>query len=106
LDVTLLSSDPTLDKIAQNYAKQMSEDDFVSHTSPTGVTFAQRLQSVGLQGQFAENLSFAEDLETALDGIKNSSSHYQNVIGRDWKKVGIGVAQNEKGTYVVQVFGR
>ena len=105
-NVSLISTDPKLEEVAQKYAKQMLEDDFVSHTSPTGVTFSQRLKTAGLQGQYAENLSFASDLETALDGLKNSSSHYQNVIGRQWKKVGIGVSQNEKGVYVVQIFGK
>ncbi len=106
MGVTLLANDPELEKIAQTYATQMAEDDFISHTSPTGLTFEQRIKSAGLQGAYAENLSFSGNLEDALDGIKNSSSHYQNVIGNQWRKVGIGVANSAKGVYVVQIFGR
>ncbi|NJP03741.1 hypothetical protein HC823_00440, partial [Candidatus Gracilibacteria bacterium] len=54
MGVTLLTNDPKLEEIAQTYATQMAEDDFISHTSPTGVTFEQRIKSAGLQGAYAE----------------------------------------------------
>ncbi|MCF7847171.1 MAG: hypothetical protein K9M51_04085, partial [Candidatus Gracilibacteria bacterium] len=104
--VSILTTDTKLQAVAQQYAEQMAAEDFVSHTSPTGLTFQDRIENAHLQGDFAENLSFGSTLEVALQGLEESASHFQHIIGRKWNSIGIGLAQNDKGWYVVQVFGR
>ena len=95
-----------LDQIAQQYAEQMAEDNFISHTSPTGRTFEQRVAEVRQMGPLAENLTFGTSIEIAMAGLENSGSHRKNIIRRTFKKVGIGIAQNAKGHFfIVQVFG-
>ena len=101
-----LASSLKLDDFAQKYAQQMAEQNFISHISPTEGTFANRIKRAGLNGEFGENLSFGTTLELALQGLKNSASHYQNMTSIRWRKVGIGLAKSHKGWYVVNVFGR
>jgi rare lipoprotein A len=96
-----------LNVFAQQYAEKMALENFISHTSPTGMTFAMRLKREGFIGDFGENLSFGTDLPLALTGLENSGSHRRNLLLAKWTKVGIGFAKNEKGeVYVVQVFGK
>lgn len=102
-----LSGSAELNEFAQKYAEQMADENFISHTTPTGLTFEKRLKLAELQGEFGENLSFASNLKLALAGFQNSGSHRQNMLLRKWNRVGIGVAQNKKGEYyLVQVFGK
>jgi len=101
-----LSADSELNIVAQQYAEQMASDEFISHTSPTGMTFEQRIKSAGLKGQYGENLSFGTTLALAVDGIERSGSHKLNMLRPLWGRVGIGLVQNSKGEwYVVQLFG-
>ncbi len=101
-----LISDYRLNDFAQKYANQMAEKGFISHVSPTEGTFENRIKLAGLHGEFGENLSFGTTLDLALQGLKNSASHYQNMTSIRWKKVGIGIKKGRKGWYVVNVFGR
>ena len=101
-----LISDIKLNNFAQNYANQMAEKDFISHISPTEGTFENRIKLANLQGEFGENLSYGTTLDLALQGLKNSASHYQNMTSIRWKKVGVGLKKSNKGWYVVNLFGR
>lgn len=102
-----VSSDLALNAFAQQYAEQMAQDDFISHTSPTGMTFEMRLKRKGFVGDYGENLSFGTDLPLALTGFETSASHRRNLLLQKWTKVGIGFVKNEKGeVYVVQIFGK
>jgi rare lipoprotein A (peptidoglycan hydrolase) len=105
--IASLSASTQLNEFAQKYAEQMANENFISHTTPTGLTFKKRLKLAELQGEFGENLGFASSLELALAGLQNSASHRKNMLRRTWKKVGIGFTQNYKGQYyVVQLFGK
>jgi uncharacterized protein YkwD len=44
-------------------------------------------------------------LNLALSGLENSGSHRKNIISNRWTRMGVGLAQNQKGEfYVVQIF--
>lgn len=101
-----LMSDYKLNNFAQKYADQMAEKDFISHTSPTEGTFANRIKLAKLQGEFGENLSYGTTLDLALQGLKNSASHYKNMTSIRWRKVGVGIKKSRKGWYVANLFGR
>lgn len=105
-DISPVEMDTDLNAVAQQYANQMAADNFISHTSPTGITFEDRIKNANLQGEFAENLSFGTTLDLALDGLHDSASHFRQVVGSKWRSVGIGVAKNKDGFYIVQIFGR
>lgn len=95
-----------LNELAQQYAEQMATENFIGHISPSGVTFNDRIRRSGLEGEYAENVAFGSDFQLALDGLQDSASHFRNVVSRKWSKVGIGIAKNSDGYFVVQIFGR
>lgn len=100
---TLLSS-VELQKVAQNYAERMANENFIGHEAPDGSTPADRLEGLNLRS-FAENVSYGTNLNLALSGLENSGSHRQNIISNRWSRMGVGLAQNQKGEfYVVQIF--
>lgn len=101
-----LITDPKLTAVAQDYANHLSQNNFIAHTSVTGETFKNRLQSKGFVGEFGENLSLGKNLEQALWGLENSMAHRKNILTRKWKNIGIGLAHGKKGVYVVQIFSR
>lgn len=101
-----LISDYKLNNFAQKYANQMAEKGFISHTSPTEGTFENRIKLANLHGEFGENLSYGTTLDLALQGLKNSASHYKNMTSIRWRKIGVGIKESRKGWYVSNVFGR
>ncbi len=99
--------DPDLNKFAQHYADLMADKNFISHTSPTGQSFASRVKLWGIEGDVGENLSYGTTFPKALSELENSASHRKNILEKKWRKVGVGIARNAKGEYYVsQVFGR
>jgi rare lipoprotein A len=95
-----------LNELAQEYADKMSRENFIGHIGPDGTTFEDRISRAGLDGEYGENVAFGSDFQLALDGLQDSASHFQNIIHRKWTKVGIGIAKNSDGYFVVQIFGR
>lgn len=101
-----LASNPELAAAAQRYAERMANEDFLAHVAPDGETLGDRVKGIESQS-FGENLAYGSNLELALNGLEDSASHYQNLISTTWTKVGIGVAQNQKGDiYVTQIFAK
>lgn len=104
-----LVSNAPLNEFAQNYAERMANEQFISHTSPTGQTFESRIKAANLEGnEFGENLGMGSTLQLALDGLRSSGSHFKNISNRKWSVVGIGIAKDllSKNWYVSQVFRR
>ena len=103
-----VKADQDLENLAQQYAQQMAEDHFISHTSPSGRTFSQRLKAAGFgPGEYSENLSFGSTYALALEGLENSGSHRRNLLLSKWSRLGVGIAQNDQNEiYLVQLFGK
>lgn len=100
---TLLSN-VDLQTVAQEYAERMANESFIGHQSPDGSTPETRLDGLNLRS-FAENVSYGSNLNLALSGLENSGSHRKNVLSKGWSRMGVGLAQNQKGEfYVVQIF--
>lgn len=96
-----------LNEFAQAYTDRMAKENFLSHTTPTGQTLGSRIQAANLTGkEFAENIGFGTTLQIALDELKASGSHYQNIITRRWTHVGIGLTKTNEGWYIAQMFSR
>jgi uncharacterized protein YkwD len=95
-----------LNDLAQQYADKMATENFIGHVSPNGTTFQDRVKRAGLEGEYGENLAFGSDFQLALDGLQDSASHFRNIVHRKWSKVGIGIAKNNDGYFVVQIFSQ
>lgn len=100
---TLLSN-VDLQTVAQAYAERMANENFVGHEAPDGSTAETRLEGLNLRS-FSENVSYGSNLNLALSGLENSGSHRKNILSKKWTRMGVGLAQNQKGEfYVVQIF--
>jgi uncharacterized protein YkwD len=99
-----LTDDSRLDTAAQKFSEDMSARDYFSHTTPEGVTFAQRITAAGYPSPAAENI--AKGSTTAaqtMDMWMNSDGHRQNILNCAYRALGVGL--DESGWYWVQDFG-
>ena len=97
---------PEILVVARAHAKDMWERKYFSHVSPDGEDVGGRLDEVGLAyGLAGENLALAPTVNIAHSGLMASAGHRANILGPDFKKVGIGVIDNGVyGKMFVQVF--
>ena len=107
--------DTILSQIAQSYALQMTTQHFFNHTSPTGVTFVQRINSnPAVRNHYstaAENLAgnpvggVGPIYEYMYDDAREGCGHQVNILTPQLTHIGIGeVVSNTYGTISVQDF--
>ena len=97
-----LELDAELSRVAQDYAEEMANKGFFSHTSPEGEDPGDRLRRHGVRNNgWGENIAQGyQQPSSVMRGWMNSSGHRANILTRGFDKVGIGVYK----TYWVQVF--
>ncbi len=107
-----LAVNPLLQKAALMKAKDMAQNGYFAHTSPSGVTPWQWFSKAGYSFVYAgENLAinFSESLDVERAWIA-SPSHHANLISEKFDETGIavyeGLYQGRPTTFVVQLFGR
>ena len=99
-----LKSDPKLAQAAQDHSSDMAERDYFDHTTPEGLTFAERIVNAGYPTPGAENIAVGQqNAEQVMDGWMNSDGHRANILNCDLKSIGVGLA--EDGMYWTQDFG-
>lgn len=78
-----------------------------SHTRPNGSSFGTVLkeQGVSFRGS-GENIAWGQKSpEQVMNGWMNSEGHRANILNKNYKNIGVGYYQNEKGVnYWVQLF--
>lgn len=106
LAITELVWDLTLIPVARDHAKDMWERKYFSHYSPENKNVGDRLNVANIKYSFAgENLALAPTTKTAHTGLMNSKGHRENILDSKFKKIGIGVIDNDfYGKMFVQVF--
>jgi len=96
-----LSAQPTLTKVATGYAKQMADQHFFDHTSPSGSTLLSRVKATSyLAGatnwSLGENIAWGTNrLSTPRATVENwmkSPPHRANLLSSQFTEVGIGLA--------------
>ena len=106
----------TLNKAAQDYAREMATQNFYAHEGKDGSTPGERIQSAGYKWQssntasgIAENIAVGQgSVKEVLKDWKNSTGHFKNMTGSKFTHVGFGMAENQKSAfkkYWVQNFG-
>jgi len=100
---------PSLERIASDYACQMVEEGFFDHRDPvTGHGPGERAVA-GKYAFFAVGENLAAGQQTAAEVMKlwmESPSHRDNILDPRWKEVGVAVrAGGEYSIYWVQEFG-
>ncbi len=87
-----LSMDSKLTQIARTKAKDMIDNNYFSHQSPTHDSPFDMMKKNGINYRHAgENLAGAPDVNTAHTNLMNSSGHRANILSDKYTKVGIGV---------------
>lgn len=95
-----LTIDPALEKIAQEYARELAQRRDLSHVSktPGKRTIDERVHSVGLNPRdYGENLAQLMSTPQALSRSVvrmwlNSDGHRRNMLDRTFTRAGLGIA--------------
>ena len=101
-----LQVDSKLTNLGEQYAQDMVNRNFFSHTNPEGQTPFDRMKLAGIAYTYAgENIAINQNVSTAETAFMNSPGHRANILNVSYTNVGIGVAYDKSGNvYVVQEF--
>jgi uncharacterized protein YkwD len=101
-----LAWDSKLSRAGRDHSLDMARRNYFSHYSPEGSTVMDRVMSRGGDFQtMGENLALDFSARGAHDSLMRSRGHRDNILGRSYKRCGIGVAISPRGEILVtQVF--
>jgi len=104
--------DEELAELARIHSKDMSENEFFAHVSPTTGTVFDRIQRAGYPASFvAENIAMAPRLFEAQASLMRSPGHRAAILTSDATHFGVGVVtsssdRNGRIHHLTQVFAR
>ncbi|MCL6471930.1 MAG: CAP domain-containing protein [Firmicutes bacterium] len=94
----VLKRDADLERRAQEFAQDMANRDYFSHTSPDGATFSVRI--AGYEGAAAENIAAGQTSAVAVvQAWSTSQGHNANMLNLNYRAMGVGYAYNAQSTY-------
>ena len=94
----LLKLDPKLTAVARMHSQDMLARGYFSHENPDGISPFDRMTAAGIDFLSAgENIAYAPTTALANDGLINSPEHRDNILSKDFNKIGVGVI--DAGTY-------
>ncbi|GAA0232538.1 hypothetical protein GCM10010492_34120 [Saccharothrix mutabilis subsp. mutabilis] len=102
-----LGIDERLDKAARGHSADMAAQNYFSHTSKDGRTFADRIKAAGYPSPGAENIAAGQRTpEAVVKGWMESPGHRANILNCKLKTLGVGMARGGAyGIYWTQNFG-
>lgn len=101
-----LAWDGNLTVVAQAKAKDMSDNNYFDHKSPTYGSPFEMMKNFGITYRAAgENLAGSGSVDRAHLGLMNSEGHRKNILNPNFTHIGIGVEKSTRYGYVyVQMF--
>jgi hypothetical protein len=91
--------------VAAGHAEEMYVEGYFAHESPTTGTVGDRLRDASITYSIAgENLALAATPNEVHGGLMDSPGHRANILGEDFRRVGIAVISGPLGLMTVQVF--
>lgn len=97
-----LQIDSLLDATAQSKARDMVENNYFSHTSPTYGSPFEMMQNAGITYKAAgENIAGNPSIEAAVKSWLDSESHRKNILSSAYNYVGIGIEKSDVYGYVI-----
>ncbi|NLM12205.1 MAG: SH3 domain-containing protein [Epulopiscium sp.] len=98
--------DEELQHIAYLKAKDMAENNYFGHVSPTYGSPFDMLKNFGISYRIAgENIAGNNSVKNAHDAFMKSPGHKANILSKNYDKIGIGIVPSEKYGYIyVQIF--
>ena len=105
-NINTLEVDAELQNIARLKAKDLAENSYFSHISPTYGTPFEMLRNNSISYKTAsENIAGNSSISAALDSWMNSESHKNNILSNDYNYTGIAVVDSiAYGKIIVQFF--
>jgi uncharacterized protein YkwD len=103
-----VAANGALTAAAQAHSADMAANDYFSHTSQDGRSFADRIRAAGYGGgAMAENIAAGQSSAAAvMAGWMDSSGHRANILNCSYRHIGVGLATGGSfGTYWTQTFG-
>lgn len=103
-----VSSNGALNTAAQGHSADMATNDYFSHTSPDGRSFADRIRAAGYSGStIAENIAAGQgSASSVMASWMSSPAHRANILNCSFRHIGVGLARGGSfGTYWTQTFG-
>jgi uncharacterized YkwD family protein len=97
----------SLSKVAEVKAKDMRDNGYFSHTSPTYGSPFEMIKQFGIRYTYAgENIAAGQRTpQEVMNAWMNSSGHRANILNPNYTEIGIGLAKGGSyGTYWVQMF--
>lgn len=106
--VSALPLDAELSAIAREKSEDMIENGYFAHESPTYGRASEMLDEFGYSyTSVGENIARNGSVEKAHAALMSSQSHVRNILGSQWKAVGVGIANDANGyPYVTELFVR
>ena len=103
-----LPLDEELCRLARLKSDDMRDNNYFAHESPTYGRAGDMLTKFGYSFRgVGENIAHHATVEKADAAFMSSTGHRQNILGRQWTKVGVGVSVDKNGfVYVTQLFVR
>ena len=85
------------------HSKDMSDNNFFSHTSPSKGDFSTRVKASGVKYASAgENIAMYGSVEKAHTALMNSEGHRANIMNTGYTRIGIGIVYNStRGYYYI-----
>lgn len=97
-----LSLDSLLTATAQTKAKDMVENIYFSHTSPTYGSPFEMMQNAGVTYISAgENIAGNSNIDDAISSFLNSEEHSKNILSNSYNYIGIGIEKSNTYGYVI-----
>ena len=100
--VPALALNTALRDAARGHSADMAANNYFSHTSLNGATFAQRIFQAGYSGAYpiGENIAAGQSSpQAAVDAWMQSTGHCQSIMNSAFRVIGIGYAFTSSSTY-------
>lgn len=94
-----LTVNSTLINVARNWSNKMIEENFFSFISPSGINLIDEVQNKGITNQGKTYIL----KEGTLNSLFNKLISDSDILLENWRKIGIGIAQNEWSNLYITV---
>jgi uncharacterized protein YkwD len=93
-------------RVARNHSMDMATRKFFGHDNPEGLSVWDRLKNAGIwYASCAENVGRTLTVLNAHRGFMESEGHRENILGKDYTHLGIGIVKSSDGfLYVTENF--
>ena len=100
--IASLTLDDLLTSTAQNKARDMVENNYFSHNSPTYGSPFEMMKNAGVIYKTAgENIAGNPSIDNAISSFLESENHKKNILSNSYNYIGIGLEKSEKYGYIL-----